>query len=115
VGASWVRKNILEKYPDAPLSVYAVWVPQLGGDRGSVDPELFGDERVRTYWDPGELAGLAIAEDVQGFEWIPWDVYTLYGPDGRWEDGPPEPADWGATLIGKSDQLGESVKALVAA
>jgi hypothetical protein len=114
VGASWVANNILEKYPDAPISVYMVWVPQMGASRDNIDANLFGDERVKTYWDQGELAGLAIADDVQAFEWIPWDVYTLYGPDARWKDGPPDPADWGAPVIAKTDSLGESVEELVA-
>ena len=114
MGASWVRNNILEKYPDAPISVYVVWVPQMGAARDNIDPDLFADERVKTYWDPNELAGLAIANDVDAFEWIPWDVYTLYGPDARWNDGPPAPEDWGAPVVAETDELAQRVEALVA-
>jgi len=108
-----VRNNILEKYPDAPISVYAVWVPQLGASRGDVDVGLFDDERVRSYWDPQELAGLAIADDVEAFEFTPWDAYTLYGPDARWEDGPPEPIDWAMPVVSETDRLSQSVEGLV--
>jgi hypothetical protein len=115
VGASWVRKNILEKYPDAPLSVYAVWVTQLGAGRGDVDAELFGDERVRSYWDPDGLVGEAIADDVESYGSVVWDVYALYGADARWEGRPTGLRDWGAPVIADSDRLGQRVEALLAA
>jgi hypothetical protein len=93
-----VRKNILERYPDAPLRVYTVWVPQLGATRGDIDPELFGDDRVTTYWDPDELV-------TQALELYAWDVYALYDRDARWEGGPPELVGSGYPVIGASDQL----------
>jgi hypothetical protein len=114
VGASWVRKNILEKYPDAPLSVYAVWVTQLGATRGDVDPDLFGDERVTSYWDPDGLVGQAVGPDVQTFGPAVWDVYALYGPDARWDERPTGLTDWGAPVIAESDRLGQRVGALLA-
>jgi len=85
VGASWVRKNILEQKPQADLAVHVVWVPQLGATRGDVDPGLFGDPRVTTYWDPSG----AVAEAVLGDPGA-WDVYALY--DGE--------AEWGGTAVG---------------
>jgi hypothetical protein len=108
VGASWVRKNILEKYADAPLSVYVVWVPQLGATRDDIDRNLFTDDRVKTYWDPGGLAGGAIAADVGA----DWDVYALYGPDARWGA---RPVDSGAPLFAGTDRLGQRVEALATA
>jgi hypothetical protein len=85
VGASWVRKNILEQNPDAELGVHVVWVPQLGATRGDVDPGLFGDPRVTTYWDPNGLVAEAAFRDSGA-----WDVYALY--DGE--------AQWGGTAVG---------------
>jgi hypothetical protein len=111
VGASWVRKHILEKYPDASLSVYAVWVSQFAGTRGDIDPSLFADPRVSSYWDPNGVVGDAIADDVQAGPAV-YDVYTLYGPDARWEDGPPEPVDWGEPVIAASDRLAQRVESL---
>jgi hypothetical protein len=112
VGASWVRKNILEKYPDAPLSVYAVWVTQLGATRGDIEPDLFGDERVTSYWDPDGLVGEAIADDVEAYGSVVWDVYALYGTDARWDARPTGLTDWGAPVIADSDRLGQRVEAL---
>ena len=107
MGASWVRKNILEKYPDAPLSVYVVWVTQLGATRDDIDRDLFTDERVKTYWDPDGLAGAAVAATVG----TDWDLYALYGPDASWGA---RPADSGAPVIADSDRLAQSVEALAA-
>ena len=106
MGASWVRKNILEQNPDAELGVHVVWVPQLGATRGDVDPGLFGDPRVTTYWDPNGLVGEAAFRDSGA-----WDVYALYGPDAEWGD---PPRDSGAPVISDSDRLAESVAGLVA-
>jgi len=115
VGASWVRNNILEKHPDAPISVYAVWVSQLGGNRGAVDSGLFDDERVSSYWDPAGVVGNAIADDVGAMESIIYDVYALYGPDAQWADDAPEPADWGEPVIAATDRLAERVLELTQA
>ena len=85
MGASWVRKNILEQNPDAELGVHVVWVPQLGATRGDVDPGLFGDPRVTSYWDPSGVVPEAVLGDPNG-----WDAYALY--DGE--------AEWGGTAVG---------------
>jgi hypothetical protein len=108
VGASWVRKNILETYPDAPLSVYVVWVTQLGATRDDIDLKLFTDERVKTYWDPDGLAGDAIAADTGA----DWDVYALYGPDAHWGTRPAGLVDSGAPVIADPDRLAQRVEAL---
>lgn len=95
MGASWVRKNILERYPDAALRVYTVWVSQLGATRADVDPTLFGDDRVTNYWDGDGVVAQAFAEDLEPYT---WDVYALYDRDGRLVGS-------GAPVIGVSDQL----------
>lgn len=107
MGASWVRKNILEQFPDASLAVYAVWSPQLGATRGDIDPDLFGDDRVTTFWDPDGLAGEAIADDAGGAN---WDVYTLYDGSAGWDAAP---VDTGAPVIADSDRLRASVEGLL--
>ena len=112
MGASWVRKNILEQYPDAPLSVYVVWTSQLGGTRRSIDEGLFADDRVRTYWDGNDRVSKAIAGDLDPDNPVGFDVYALYGPDARWGDHPTGIADWGTPVIADSDRLEQRVKAL---
>jgi hypothetical protein len=101
-----VRKNILEKNPDASLAVYAVWVPQLGATRGDIDPDLFGDDRVTTFWDPDGLAGEAIADNAGA----DWDVYALSDGSAGWDAAP---LDTGAPVIADSDRLRASLEGLL--
>ncbi len=115
MGASWVRRNILEQNPDAELSVYAVWVPQIGARRGDVDAELFDDERVTSYWDPDGLVGEEIRAEVPTpYESVVYDVYALYEPDARWANRRAGLADSGAPVIAESDRLEERMEALLA-
>jgi hypothetical protein len=106
VGASWVRKNILERFPDAPLSVYAVWVTKLGASRDDIDLDLFGDDRVTSYWDPEGLVGDAILDDAGA----DWDVYALYDGAAGWDAAP---VDTGAPVIADAERLRASLERLL--
>ncbi len=45
------------------------------------------DPRVKHFWD-GELeVARWFARQVDGFEGVSWDMYYLYGPEGRVENG----------------------------
>ena len=98
MGASWVSNEILEKQPNAPLSVYAVWVPQFGAQRKDLDTSLFHDPRVHVYWDPtGSVAAKVVGQTDA------YDVYALYDGDAplRWNTSVAS----GGTVIGDSDQI----------
>lgn len=108
-----MRNNILETNPDAPIQVYAVWTSQLGATRADIDPNFFGDERVRTYWDPDGVTGEAV-RDVIGFSGpVVWDVYALFGPDGRWDEHPSGFVGAGWPVIGDTDSLKHGIDELV--
>lgn len=90
IGASWVRENILEKYPDADLEVYAVWFNMIPGDRRERwNPDLLSDKRVSHYWDEDRLLGSWITKNVPDCDHlgpIDWDSYYLFDTDGKWAD-----------------------------
>jgi hypothetical protein len=76
----------------------------LGGDdRGAAEEataeDLAGIERA--WWDPGRTLGrawsapLGLAESA-----VAWDVYLVFGPEARWEAGPPSPHAWWHQLYG---------------
>jgi hypothetical protein len=98
---------VLEPNSDAPLQVYAVWVDQFGGTRADIDPAFFADARVTTFWDPDGLVGETFREEVRFPGPVFWDAYVVFGPEARWEVGPPRGSFVGAgwTVIGASDQL----------
>jgi hypothetical protein len=105
VGASWVRKNILEQNPDAKLGVHVVWVPQLGATRGDVDPDLFGDPRVTSYWDPTGAVPEAVLGDANG-----WDAYALYDGDAEWAG---TTVGMGVPVIAEADKLRSELEGLL--
>jgi len=104
VGASWVRKNILEQNPNAELAVHVVWVPQLGATRDDVDPGLFGDPRVTTYWDPTGAVAETVLGDPNG-----WDAYALYDGDSAWGGAT---VGTGRPVIAEADKLRSELEGL---
>ena len=81
-----MRSNVLERYENADLRVYAVWLPMLVTDsRGAWDESALRDRRVRHYWDGERMLGLALAQAKLGglgYAGIVWDAYFLFGPRG---------------------------------
>jgi hypothetical protein len=61
------------------------------------------DERAKHYWDG---SGLLVSgyQQVLSLPVPAWDMYMVFGPEARWDDGaPPLPAFW-------MHQLGASVE-----
>lgn len=89
-GASWVRENILKKYPEEEITVYAVWFNMIPGDRKQHwKPELLNDKRVSHYWDEERVLGKWISKNAKDCEHlgpIDWDSYYLFDGDGEWND-----------------------------
>lgn len=87
-GASWVRENIMEKYPDEEITVYAVWFNMIGGDqKEGWDPKVLADRRVTHYWDEKRVLGKWVAKNVGDCKHlgpIDWDSYYLFDKDGKW-------------------------------
>ena len=104
MGASWVRKNILEQNPDADFSVHVVWVTNLGATRADVDTDLFGDDRVTSYWDPQGLVGEVVTGDSNA-----WDFYALYDAEVEWGG---DPVGTGVPVIAEADKLKSELASL---
>lgn len=89
-GASWVRENILKKYPDEEITVYAVWFNMIPGDRKERwNPKQLDDARVTHYWDQDRVVGKWISANVKDCEHlgpVDWDSYYLFDSDGEWDD-----------------------------
>lgn len=87
-GASWVRENILEKYDEEEIAVYAVWFNMIPGDRKSRwNPGLLADDRVTHYWDEDRVLGKWVSKNIDDCEHlgpIDWDSYYLFDKDGSW-------------------------------
>jgi hypothetical protein len=114
-----VQTNILEQYPSADLHVYAIWLPMLSTDaRSEWHEDLLPDPRVRHFWDEERIAGLWFAKANTGglgYAGIVWDAYLLFGPGAVWKAEPLPLAGAGATVIGKSGELEDQARPLLAA
>ena len=94
-----MQDNVLSRYRNINLKVYAIWMPILNNDTlERVDPTMLFDRRVIRYWDENMASGLYFRrlpewEDYSDF--VVWDAYALYPETARWETGPDTP-DFGA-------------------
>jgi hypothetical protein len=109
-----VRTNILEKYRNARLRVYAVWTVKLTFDaRDQWDGGGLADPRVVHLWDPQDRLGEWLVANEPDYQAGDWDAYALFGPHATWHTGPPPLLSSGGTVIGSHDQLAQSIAALL--
>ncbi len=111
-----MQREILEADRAADLSVYAVWVPFLGGNRevANLSQRVLPDPRVVHLWDGSGLSSDWFAENVEHTPGPAWDVYYLYGPEAHWSDVPAPLRSSGATIIGRSSELKAAITPLLA-
>ena len=119
-GTRWVQTELLKKYPNANLRVYAVWFNMMPADSRSKWPAaLLTDSRVTHWWDEGKVVGRWFAPRTAGIKpqlapgsaWgdgeILWDAYLLYGTNARWDDAPTGVIHWGRTIVAGRESLKE--------
>jgi hypothetical protein len=112
-GASWVQNNILARTADPALRVLVVWVPFMDGSRGAINPNVFPDGRVTSFWDPGAVSSRWFAQHVTHQPGVTWDYYLLFGPRARWAAVPGPVVSQGGTVIGNSGQLLAAIQPLL--
>jgi hypothetical protein len=122
-----VQTELLAKYPNADLRVYAVWFNMFPGDaRSKWPPSLLTDNRVIHRWDEGKLVGIWYsghtneirAQLSPGSSWngdILWDAYLFYGADARWHDAPTNLIHWGRTIVAGRETLRQDFERLFGA
>lgn len=98
-----MRENVLERYPDADLRVYVVWVPRIPTDERFQVAELIVDKRATHFWDNQRRIENHFA--AQGG--AAYDFFYLYGPDARWGD---EPVSTGAPVVAEGDKLAQALR-----
>ena len=110
-----MAQNILERYRDARLRVYVVWVQRWATDaRAEVDGAGMIDPRVTHLWDAGNVVGRPFLDRFGvDFDGLDYDFYLLFDPDATWDTTPPRPVGSGATVIDNSDRLADSAAPLL--
>jgi hypothetical protein len=110
-----VAHNILERYQNAQLRVYVVWVQRWGTDaRSEIDGAGMVDRRVTHFWDADNVVGAPFLErfgvDLGGLD---YDFFLLFDRDATWGSSPPRPVSSGATVIGDRDRLAAGAASLL--
>ena len=112
-GASWVQSNILSRSADPALRVLVVWVPFMSGTRDAINPNVFPDSRVTSFWDPHAISSQWFAQHVTHQPGFTWDYYMVFGPSARWAAAPGPVASQGGPVIAQSGQLLAAVQPLL--
>jgi hypothetical protein len=110
-----VAQNIIERYPDAKLRVYVVWVPRWASDaRSEIDGGGLVDARVTHLWDAGKVVGQPLLDRFGvTFGGLDYDFYLLFDRDATWDSTPPKPVSSGATVIDHNDRLARDLVPLL--
>jgi hypothetical protein len=105
----------LERYRDAGLRVYVVWVKRWALDtREEIDGAGMVDPRVAHLWDAGNVIGQGFLDRFGvDFGGLDYDFFLLFDREATWGATPPRPVSSGATVIGDSDQLAKSAASLL--
>jgi hypothetical protein len=100
-------QNILQRYQDARLRVYVIWVKRWALDtRAEIDGAGMVDHRVTHLWDAGNVINQEFLDRFGvNFGGLDYDFFLLFGPDAVWDQTPPQPASSGATVIGERERL----------
>ena len=103
-GMDDLNESIVKSIQDDPrIHTLAIHVPALGAEEkhvvGSIP--LLSGPRVTHYWDPNGNTGLEYRKTLD-IPMYAWDVWLVYEPGARWEDGrpPPYPDYWEHQLPG---------------
>jgi hypothetical protein len=98
-GAREVQSQILERYPDADLRVYVVWLPVMPLDARFDVADLLVDGRATHLWDNEQRVSNALGDAYGSPGRLVWDAYFVFGPDASWDDGPPRPLGSGSPVV----------------
>ena len=114
-----MHEDILAKYPNVDLRVYAVWMPVLWSDRFmNWRPSTLPDPRVTHFRDAQQEAGRWFQREVthgQRKGGIEWDASFVYPAGARWDSVPAPLSHWGRTVYGDREGLRQALLPLLGA
>ncbi|HEV2374618.1 MAG TPA: hypothetical protein VGS19_20965 [Streptosporangiaceae bacterium] len=103
----------MSRTADPALRVLVVWVPFMGASRGSINPSVFPDSRVTTFWDQNAVSSQWFSQHVTNSGGPTWDYYLLFSPTARWGAVPGPVLSQGGTVLGTSAQLLSAIRPLL--
>ncbi len=74
-----MQEEVLERYPDADLRVYVVWLPVLPLDERFVVADVMVDARASHFWDNDQLVSDDLAQAFGSEGQLVWDAFFAFG------------------------------------
>jgi len=90
-------QDILERHPEARITVYILWTPFMQNDSIRLAQRAtayISDSRVRHFWDLWRFGARTFAKQLKIPQLEAWDMFTLYKPHLVWRKSIPEPTIW---------------------
>ncbi len=104
-----MQTDVLDATSSTELRVLVVWAPNFPGDaRDRWNPRLIADPRAEHFWDGDNVIGRylkTLAEFDRFPQPIVWDTYIVYDGTATWEADLSPSVGWGATVLGRGDDL----------
>jgi len=105
-----VQERILERYPEADLRVYVVWLPVMPLDSRFEVADVMVDDRATHYWDNEQLVSDDLAAAFGSPGQLVWDAFFAFGPDAVWAERPPDPIATGAPVVERVATLATALR-----
>ena len=108
-----MQSNILSRPANAGLRVFVIWVPFLSGTRAAINPSIFPDSRVTSFWDGAAMSSQWFSQHVTDQPGPTWDYYLLFSPRAHWGAAPGPVVSQGGTVIGSTGQLLTAIRPML--
>lgn len=105
-----MQSRILQRYADADLRVYVVWLPVMPLDARFDVADLVVDRRAAHFWDNEQRVSEALGDAYGSPGRLVWDAFFVFGPDATWELGPPDPVATGSPVVEHMATLESALK-----
>jgi hypothetical protein len=106
-----VQTQLLERYPQADIRVYVVWLPVLPLDNNRVSvTETVTDSRATHFWDNDRAVSDELGTAYGSDGAVVWDAVFVFGPDAEWGAKPPSPMDSGAPVVSAMTDVEQALK-----
>ena len=106
-----MQEQILERYPQADLRVYVVWLPVMPLDNNRVAvTDTMPDRRATHFWDNERSVSDELARAYGSPGQLLWDEVFVFGPDAKWGSGPPRPLGSGSPVVAAVGTLNRLLK-----
>ena len=94
-----MQSQILQRYVDADLRVYVVWLPVMPLDARFDVADMLVDRRATHFWDNEQRVSHALGDAYGSPGQLVWDAFFVFEPNAKWGEQPPRPLGSGSPVV----------------